>query len=259
MAQHRPTRRRGLRGDRPRLPRPRRLEPRARQLLRHRGVLDRLLHARARRARPRALCGRGRRRRRRRALRPRAALSRLRDAPSAVQHGASAVASRVRRGGPATRRRARATRDCRLLRAPGDRAGSAPRRARHAGAAAGLGRADVRAPIVGHAERVHRRRGRLPQRAVCGRARSCARAGASTNRARASARWRTCPSCSSGHRSRRWCSTAPRTTWCCRRSRGRPQPRASTAPDPCSSRAGHFLQWEAADTFNKITAAFCRA
>ena len=51
VAQHRPARRRGLRGHRSRFPRSRRLEPRAGRLLRHRRVLDRLLHARARRPR----------------------------------------------------------------------------------------------------------------------------------------------------------------------------------------------------------------
>ena len=60
--------------------------------------------------------------------------------------------------------------------------------------------------------------------------------GASTNRPPALVRWKTSPASSSERPSRRWCCTAPTTMWCCRRSRRRPRPRASTAPDRSSFR-----------------------
>ena len=213
----------GLRGDRARLPRPRRLEPRARRLLRHRRVLDRLLHARARRARPRALRGRRRRRRRRRALRPRPALSRLRAPSRCCFNTVPPPLNDVYdAAGLAARRRARAARDRRLLRPPGDRARRAPRRARHARAPRSAWVADMYGhrlwgtpnaftaeEVAFHTEPYARRR-QAPRE--LGRVRAERRQPRDGGRAR---------SCSNGHRSRRSCCTGPRTTWCCRRSRGR--------------------------------------
>ena len=204
---------RRLRGDRARPPRPRRFEPRTRQLLRHRRVRDGLLRPRPRRARSRAVRGRGRRRRRRRALRHRLALSRfvtkqvffntvpppLNDVYDGRRHP--------------TRRRPRPARAGRLLRAPG---ATIPTACSPSSTRPTTGSATSRAcTAIGSGERRtrSRRRRAVPHRALRATPTSCARAGACTNRPPAIARWKTCPACSRRRRSRRWCCTDPRTTW----------------------------------------------
>ncbi len=240
---------------------PRRLQPRARQLLRHRRVLDRLLHARPRRARPRTVRRRGRRRRRRRLFDIGLRYPGFVTQAGVLQHRAAAAqrrSTKPRVSRPTTYASAAPTADYFIRQATEPEV--LARRARHARAAAAVGRADVRPPALGHTERVHGRGGRVPQRAVRAMPTSSARAGACTSRARASARWRTCPSSSNAHLSRHSCCTAPKTTWCCRRSRGRWRPRASTALDRCSCpMPGTSCSGKSAETFNKITAAFCRA
>ena len=66
-------------------------------------------------------------------------------------------------GLPPEQLRAQATGHSRLLHPPGDRTRGVARRARYSGSPSGIGRTDVRPPVVGHAERVVGRGSRVPQ------------------------------------------------------------------------------------------------
>ncbi len=88
---------------------------------------------------------------------------------------------------------------------------------------------------------------------------SSARVGACTSRRAGNRPMEDVPRCSNARRSRRSCCTDPRTTSCCRRSRGRPRPRASICTGPLFvPNAGHFLQWEQPQTFNNAVTYFLR-
>ena len=214
VAQHRAAGRRGLRGDRARPARVRRLGPRPRRLLRPGDARARPARARARRARPRALRGGRRRRRRRRDPGPRPALRGLRRAPVPVQHRAARrCRTQYEQAGIAARRsRARCgwrpTTSCARAATP---TGSPPSSTRPTSAAATSRSSTARAS--------GRRRARSPTEDVDFMTEPFADAGQAARElrhlrvgARARGRRPSRRASSRPTRCRRWCSTGPTTT-----------------------------------------------
>ncbi len=234
----------------------RRLRPRARRLLRRHRVLARPVRARPRRPRARALRGRGRRPRRRHPLRPRAPLPRVRGPHLRVQHARDPARRPLRGGRHPARRRPRHPADGRLLPPPGPGARGAHRRARHARPPPRLGGRHVRAPPVGRARALHRRRRRLHDRAVRRRRAAARELGQLRDRVRQPGHGgraqavRAVPAAGAG-------AVRPRRQ---RGARLVPRPGPPRLPDCVGPfvvpDAGHFLQWEQADVLNRALAHF---